>query len=1375
MSRDLKNYLMFEFFASSLTPMSSTLEQANQYTDTQVSGAIAECKQYTDNAASVLDTKIDETTADILQDANTYTDTEIADILATMDNVIKITSNITSSELNEILADTNKKVKNIYFTAGTYTLGDIRLKSNTHIILDKNAVINVVDKHLFFNFETTDTEVLGYDGQGNITIEGGTINGHIASFIHGENITIRNIKANDCYNDHYIELSACKDVLIKDNIFSGMITQTVERNYVEYVQIDNCTYNNFPHLGNESSTTFDLTPNINIKIYDNEFKKSQTTNYDNIYTAIGTHSSVANYHQNIEIKGNRFYNASHAAIAIRGWRYALIQNNYFNTCESALQIKYGSSDISFIDNFVQKSNNAIYTYNSNTSTFYFLKIARNKFDECVHRLVCEVDESVTPIVNGGQIWDTDNRIEDSGTDIIRYKRDVFSFNNSYKRVNIQNLGYVHLFDNVVGATIKDNRYASVYIGDLTSFNIAKAIGDSSNIVIKDNKTDDTMLHNLVDNAGNCVYTDEDTILITDISLNTLISPGRYSGVHCTDTPSEVDTAYFTLDVSGRAGYLTQTLTMSYSNLTFVRTYHNSVWTAWQKVARAEDINKVNILNAQDLDAITQTGEYYGVDCINTPADVTTAKFTLKVINNDGWISQELYYIYGNKLYARTNYEGWKPWVGYGDMVSGISVYAPTHGAGANMGSGTWIAGGSKSNFNFAARAKSAIVIGSDTCKNTNTLVDLVAIGDKIVQNGVPGEHTIAIGLMAGWSLNAGSSPSSKADRNIFIGSLSYPALIDGRCNTGLGRDTGQCCVRGSFNVALGYQAIAGQAPVDFKREIAHWWDGTFSHVIGIGYQAGQQVTKATANNFIGSFAARNVKSGSYSNVIGYNAGKNLENDRSYNDKKVIDVSETATYTTDGTDNIIITRTGHQAQLNNYVTVAFTSGVCKDLSTEQQLMYVNALTDDTFTLTAITEIVAGSGSCIITRYEKEIEESDIIGLLNSSNILGTGACYFTKRVNQSNVIGMRAANRIEADSSDIIGFSTFYGLTDVGIVKESQIIGANACYNVPNVENSVISGYNACYNANTRMAYSNVSGSNAAFTANDIFRSVVNGETCLYKANTISESTASGQWCGYGVGNISLSNIIGNMIAWAKNNVTIVDSDVMGARACYNTENMEMSVAIGRGNMGNTKSSIQSTSVGASNQHVFDLLKNCSFFGYAAGQTTSKEILELENCTCIGFATGVTGDYQVQLGNASTTVYVYGTVQNRSDIRDKADIRDTILGLDFINKLRPVDFKWDIRESYIDVDDKGNQIKNPEDGSRKRKRYHHGLIAQEVEALLKAMGIDFGGYQDHSINGGSDVKSLGYDEFIAPIIKSVQELSAKVQSLENKIKEMELSK
>jgi hypothetical protein len=72
-----------------------------------------------------------------------------------------------------------------------------------------------------------------------------------------------------------------------------------------------------------------------------------------------------------------------------------------------------------------------------------------------------------------------------------------------------------------------------------------------------------------------------------------------------------------------------------------------------------------------------------------------------------------------------------------------------------------------------------------------------------------------------------------------------------------------------------------------------------------------------------------------------------------------------------------------------------------------------------------------------------------------------------------------------------------------------------------------------------------------------------------------------------------------------------------------------------------------------------------------------------------------------------------------------------------------------------------------DGSKKRNRFHHGLIAQEVKAALDAKGIDFGGFQDHSVKGGDDVLSIGYIELIAPMLKAIQELSAKVAELEAK--------
>jgi len=152
-----------------------------------------------------------------------------------------------------------------------------------------------------------------------------------------------------------------------------------------------------------------------------------------------------------------------------------------------------------------------------------------------------------------------------------------------------------------------------------------------------------------------------------------------------------------------------------------------------------------------------------------------------------------------------------------------------------------------------------------------------------------------------------------------------------------------------------------------------------------------------------------------------------------------------------------------------------------------------------------------------------------------------------------------------------------------------------------------------------------------------------------------------------------------------------------------------------------------------------------------------------NCTVLGDSAEVTDGHQVQLGDSNTTTYVYGTVQNRSDERDKADIVDTDLGLDFINLLRPVCWKWDFRSDYLNIDKRTGIV--PLVGTRKRTRPHYGLVGQEVKSVLDSIGKDFGGYQDHSIDGGKDVLSLGYDEFICPLIKAVQELSARVVVLE----------
>lgn len=124
----------------------------------------------------------------------------------------------------------------------------------------------------------------------------------------------------------------------------------------------------------------------------------------------------------------------------------------------------------------------------------------------------------------------------------------------------------------------------------------------------------------------------------------------------------------------------------------------------------------------------------------------------------------------------------------------------------------------------------------------------------------------------------------------------------------------------------------------------------------------------------------------------------------------------------------------------------------------------------------------------------------------------------------------------------------------------------------------------------------------------------------------------------------------------------------------------------------------------------------------------------------------------------------GTIQT-SDERQKTEIVESDLGLDFINALRPVSYKFKVGANVVNVidkgvDDEGNRITETVVTPRAGVRSHYGLIAQEVKAIVGDK--DFGGYVHDQ---EADEIGLRYDEFIAPLIKAVQQLSARVAELE----------
>ena len=131
----------------------------------------------------------------------------------------------------------------------------------------------------------------------------------------------------------------------------------------------------------------------------------------------------------------------------------------------------------------------------------------------------------------------------------------------------------------------------------------------------------------------------------------------------------------------------------------------------------------------------------------------------------------------------------------------------------------------------------------------------------------------------------------------------------------------------------------------------------------------------------------------------------------------------------------------------------------------------------------------------------------------------------------------------------------------------------------------------------------------------------------------------------------------------------------------------------------------------------------------------------------------------------------------SDIRKKQNINDANLGLSFINKLSPKSYKF-----------KG------------KTRTHYGLIAQDIETVLSDISKPTSGFagfiktpapeqlyteRDEAHNRIPSGKAIGdvklaahtdyglrYTEFIGPLVKAVQELSAEVETLKTKVAALE---
>jgi hypothetical protein len=126
--------------------------------------------------------------------------------------------------------------------------------------------------------------------------------------------------------------------------------------------------------------------------------------------------------------------------------------------------------------------------------------------------------------------------------------------------------------------------------------------------------------------------------------------------------------------------------------------------------------------------------------------------------------------------------------------------------------------------------------------------------------------------------------------------------------------------------------------------------------------------------------------------------------------------------------------------------------------------------------------------------------------------------------------------------------------------------------------------------------------------------------------------------------------------------------------------------------------------------------------------------------------------------------------NFSDSRFKKDVNETVPGLKFIAKLRPVTYHLDV-DAMADFLNTTDSLRLKDSDAMQSNILFTGFIAQEVEQAANELGSDFS-CVDKPKNK-DDYYGLRYAEFTVPLVKAVQELSEQNAQLQKQIDELKI--
>ena len=457
-------------------------------------------------------------------------------------------------------------------------------------------------------------------------------------------------------------------------------------------------------------------------------------------------------------------------------------------------------------------------------------------------------------------------------------------------------------------------------------------------------------------------------------------------------------------------------------------------------------------------------------------------------------------------------------------------------------------------------------------------------------------------------------------------------------------------------------------------------------------------------------------------------------------------------------------------LTNDASFAGRLYVAGDVSLNGNVRAVTPAISDNSTKIATTAYVTSLINSDLTNYYTKLQtNSEISATLNNyaSTYTLTNNYYTANQVdasinesyyNKSTIdvsINNNLANYIKAQDPAFSGTSTFNGPlvnnNDVSM-NGNLFVGLDSYFNgnlITNLDNSLngnlFVGSDASFNGNAYVGKDLYVNGNLVVSQYSTRQTVT---TINYQLMVAQDISLSGRL--FVIGDSSLN---GNLYV-SKNTSQLGDATLRARLFVSGDASMTSRVFVGsdvsiNGNISiGNNISLPGISLGSSNSRfnsVYGISSgtalttgfNNTFIGYQTGNVLATG----SNTTAIGYGanpTASTTSNEITLGNSSISKLrcAVTNITALSDVRDKTNIEPIPAGLDFISKLNPVKFTWNMRDGgKVGVDE-------------------FGFIAQELDSVQTTTGIN---YPNLVSLENPDRLEASYTTLVPALVKAIQEL------------------